>query len=285
LSVAAAATTSIQLATGVVNPVVRHPAVLASAIGGIALLAGDRVVLGVGRGDSSVRVLHLQATPVAEFETCLRDLQTYLRGEYVGGEGGPHVPWLVATPGTKVPLDVAATGRRVTEMAARWADRVTLALSADPERVQWGLDVIRETTERAPFVGAAVPMAMHADLHRACEIVRGPLSVATHFAAGDLRSGAPLSKSDARLVQTLADRYDYASHSSGDSPQGRVLEEDFILRASIVGDAKRCADRIAALAELGLDRISFMLGTNPDSDGGILNEQARVAESVLALVA
>src|SRR5712664_650078 len=52
--VAAAATTTLRLATGVTNPLTRHPSVAASAITSVDLESGGRAELGIGRGDSAL---------------------------------------------------------------------------------------------------------------------------------------------------------------------------------------------------------------------------------------
>src|SRR5918911_4227147 len=55
LGAAALATSRIRLATGVTNPITRDPAVVAAAVETLIELAGPRVVLGIGAGDSSLR--------------------------------------------------------------------------------------------------------------------------------------------------------------------------------------------------------------------------------------
>ena len=53
LSLAAAATTRLKLATGVTNPYTRDPAVTAGAFATLHLESGGRAICGIGRGDSS----------------------------------------------------------------------------------------------------------------------------------------------------------------------------------------------------------------------------------------
>lgn len=47
-------TSRLGLGTGIVNPVTRHPAVVASAMASLQAESGGRAVLGLGRGDSSL---------------------------------------------------------------------------------------------------------------------------------------------------------------------------------------------------------------------------------------
>src|SRR5258708_16341608 len=71
LGLAAAATSSIGLATAVTNPLTRHPAAAATAIATVQAESGGRAVLGIGRGDSSLAHLGLSPAPVPLFRSYL----------------------------------------------------------------------------------------------------------------------------------------------------------------------------------------------------------------------
>src|ERR671934_1790710 len=57
LGAAALVTSRIRLGPGVTNPITRDPAVVAAAVETLVELAGPRIVLGIGAGDSSLRTL------------------------------------------------------------------------------------------------------------------------------------------------------------------------------------------------------------------------------------
>jgi len=78
LALAAQATSSIKLGTGVTNSFTRHPAVTASAIASIQMESDGRAYLGIGRGDSALAHLGRAPHSVAEFENYLEQLQNYL---------------------------------------------------------------------------------------------------------------------------------------------------------------------------------------------------------------
>jgi 5,10-methylenetetrahydromethanopterin reductase len=59
LALCAGRTRRLKLATGVTNPVTRHPATLACSFATLDELSGGRVVLGIGVGESSVETLSL----------------------------------------------------------------------------------------------------------------------------------------------------------------------------------------------------------------------------------
>src|SRR5690348_15664501 len=144
VALAAEATERLRFATGVTNAATRHPAALANVAATVQETSGGRFVLGIGRGDTALFHLGRPPMPVAEFAPRLRDLQTYLAGGTVDCDGFPsRLHFLGRTHEAKVPLDVAASGPKVLELAASVAERVTLAVGADPERIAWAIELAR----------------------------------------------------------------------------------------------------------------------------------------------
>ena len=155
LAFAAAVTDTLGLATSVTNPVTRHASVTATAAFTIQRLSRGRMVVGIGRGDSALAHLGRAPARLKWFEAYLGQLQTYLSGGEVGfdesnipDEAAPLVDrlslakapeassirWAGDEPDEpKVPVEVAATGPRVIGIAARQADRIMLAVGADPQ--------------------------------------------------------------------------------------------------------------------------------------------------------
>src|SRR5207302_3421377 len=72
LTLAAAATSEIKLGHCVTNPGIREPTVTASAYATLQEISDGRMVMGIGRGDSSRRVVGLQPVRVKEFEDALK---------------------------------------------------------------------------------------------------------------------------------------------------------------------------------------------------------------------
>jgi len=148
LGMAAVATSSIQLCTGVTNPVTRHPAVTASAISSVQVTSKGRAVLGIGRGDSSLGFLGQQPASPVLFEQYLTRLRAYLHGRPADLDGTASVnEWIATTGQPPVPIDVAATGPKITALAGRLADRVTFAVGADVGRLTEAITLVR--AERA----------------------------------------------------------------------------------------------------------------------------------------
>ncbi|MBM9463601.1 LLM class flavin-dependent oxidoreductase [Aeromicrobium sp. YIM 150415] len=281
LARAAGATKTVKLATGVVNPVVRHPAVLASAIASVGRLAEPgRMSLGIGRGDSSLHAVHLRPPGVAAFTEMLIELSVYLRGGSVGGAKGSHVPWLAAQGGCDVEVDVAATGPRVIEIGAELGDRVTLAVGAQPSAISWGLERARRGSQEVP-VGAVVAMGVDDTTRDGVVKARGPLSVTVNFAAGALDRAGVMAGEDVAAAERVSQVYDYDQHARSGSPQAEVLGEATVRRLAVVGSPEACVERLNELAELGLSRIVVMLGTGAPSSDDFVAEIRRVGDAVL----
>lgn len=303
LALAATATSRIGLATGVTNPYTRHPAATASSIGSVQAVSKGRAVLGIGRGDSALAHLGLAPAPVALFASYLRRLQGYLRGDDVPfaeaaagaddvasvdalGLGdqptASRIEWLRKLP--KVPVDVAATGPKVIELAAVVADRITFALGADVERLQWGMELARSARAAAGgdpatlSFGAYVNVAVHDDVTVARRLVAGGLSTLARFNVMHGRTAGPHAAGAEEVLRELHERYDMNHHTQSGSVQSQVLTDDFVDRYAVVGPAAGAVARLRTLAALGIDRFVVMgAGRAPG-----LDDEARVAQTLLA---
>src|SRR5262245_51760201 len=180
LMLAAKATTRLQLGPGVTNSVTRDPAVTASAALSLQVESGGRAVLALGRGDSAVQRIGKKADPVVGFARHVAAVQTYLRGDAVDRDGfASRLEWLPRAGVAKVPVEVAATGPRVIEVAARLADRVCLSVGADADYLAQKLAEARAAAEasgRDPAslrYGAYVTCIIHDDVAVARDAIRG----------------------------------------------------------------------------------------------------------------
>ncbi|MDX6649133.1 MAG: 5,10-methylenetetrahydromethanopterin reductase [Solirubrobacteraceae bacterium] len=231
LALAAAATERIGLGTGVTNPVTRHPAVTASAAATLQVETGGRAVLGLGRGDSALEQIGRRPVSPAELEEATLAIQGYLSGAEVPleGGGGSRIAWLPDPGVPKVPVAIAATGRRVIELAARHGDRIDFSVGAEPDRVRWAVDVARAAAGgRELSLGAFVNAAVNADRARARDLVRGNVAIFAGFGAG------------------------------GHPPD---LDDAFVDRFAIAGPADEVTSRLRELAALGLDRVIVVPGS------------------------
>src|SRR5213592_420052 len=83
LPLVAAGTKTLRLGHCVTNPGIRDPTITASWYATMQDLSNGRMVLGIGRGDSSRRVVGLKPVKVAEFEAALRMMKELMNGRKV----------------------------------------------------------------------------------------------------------------------------------------------------------------------------------------------------------
>jgi 5,10-methylenetetrahydromethanopterin reductase len=261
-ALAARVTERLKFATGVTNAYTRDPAALATVAATVNEVSSGRFVLGVGRGDTALFHLGLPPMPVAEFIAAVTDVQHYLAGETIERNGRPsRLLWLNRARCGKVPLDIAASGPKMIEFAGRIAERITLAVGADTDRVAWAIDLARNAAAdagRAPdelSIGSFVNVGCHRDLDAARSLIGGSVAAFAHFSAMPGSTGAGLADADKNVVAEVGRRYDSNQHLSNAAPQTAALTSDFVDRFAIVGPPERCAERLDELATLGVDRF------------------------------
>lgn len=284
IALGARATEQLRFATGVTNAHTRHPAALATVAASVQEVSGGRFTLGIGRGDTALFHLGLPPMPVNDFVARTTEVQTYLSGEAVDCDGfDSRLHWLGGSDAPKVPLDVAASGPRMIDFAARRAEQVTFAVGADPERLEWALDEARTAAadaDRDPSTisfGAYLNIGCHPDRDTARDLIRGPVAAFTHFSAMPGSTGEGVPEKDRELVAAVGRTYDSKRHLRNDSPQTEVLEDDYIDRFGVVGSPDECAERIQKLATLGLERF-VLIGAALGAD----RDEARLSNRLLA---
>src|SRR5262245_55654536 len=109
-------TTQMRLGTCVTNPAVRDPTVTASLLATLNRISGGRMDIGIGRGDSSRRVMGKKPTTLARLEEAVAIIRSLTAGNQIIYQGHPiQMPW---ADGGVPPVWVAGYGPR----ALRWTD-------------------------------------------------------------------------------------------------------------------------------------------------------------------
>jgi 5,10-methylenetetrahydromethanopterin reductase len=140
LAFAAVATERIVLGPLLENPVVRHPAVLASSIATIDELAPGRAILAYGVGDTAVRLLGKRPARVAELEEAVRLTRGLLKGD--GIDVGAAKP-AILRHARAVPVWIAAGGPRTLRMAGRIADGVFIRVGRHKANLEISINAVR----------------------------------------------------------------------------------------------------------------------------------------------
>lgn len=225
LGAIAMVTDRVLLTTGVTNPVTRLVPVLASAFATLDELAPGRVVVGIGKGDTSLKTLDLEPPRLAAFETAVTELRALLVDGGGALQWGPH----------PLPLYLTASGPKALRLAGRIGDGVLFQVGAHPRLVAYALREI-EAGARASgrslvdlVLCARVACAVGDDRSSALEAL-GPY---TRFALQTIRSAVP------------------AEELPCDPADDAALTEAAVL----AGTPDEVAESLVALAASGVDRV------------------------------
>ena len=268
LMLAANATTRVRLGPGVTNSVTRDPAVTASAALALQVESHGRAILGIGRGDSAVQRIGKREDKVADFERYLAAVQSYLRGETVDRDGfASKLEWLPRASVAKVPVEVAATGRKVIAAAARHADAICFAVGAAPEHVGDVLAHAREAARAAGRdpaslrYGAFINCVVHDDIPAARDAVRGSIATFARFSSfkgSRIERLPPPLQGAARFLRA---NYDMRNHTRTGVQHSAGLSDAFVDWFGIAGPAAHAVERFQQLEALGLDFCTVIPGS------------------------
>jgi probable F420-dependent oxidoreductase len=267
LTLAAAETKSMMLGHCVTNPGIREPTVTASAYATLQQISNGRMVMGIGRGDSSMRVVGLPPVRVEEFETSLpmiKDLMNGRRVEWRDRE--QQLEWATGQP--EIPMYVAGYGPRALKVAGRYGDGIIIQL-AEPELIDWIMGLARKAADEAgrdpdvlkPIV--CTPVYVSEDLDKARAQVKWfPAMVGNHV-ADLLRHHDPDT-----LPQALwdyikrRDRYDYHDHSRVGAKHGEFVDDETADSFTILGPVEAHVEKLRRLEEIGVAQLNIYLMTD-----------------------
>ncbi|HXT73234.1 MAG TPA: TIGR03842 family LLM class F420-dependent oxidoreductase [Candidatus Angelobacter sp.] len=263
LTLMAANTKTMRLGTCVTNPAVRDVTVASSLFATLNLASHGRMQLGIGRGDSSRRVLGKKPTTIENLEEFVRVFRALNSGETVVYEGtDARFPW--ATAG--VPrVWVAGYGPKVLRAAGRIADGIILQF-ADPDLIAWCLGFVREGAQAAGRdfkkieIMSAAPVWVSNDLAVARERVRWfPALVSNHVV--DLIAKYKAEELPAALVSYVSNRggYDYLHHCEVGSDNADFVTDEITDRFCLVGPVEAHRKKLEALRAVGVTQFNIYL--------------------------
>jgi probable F420-dependent oxidoreductase len=270
LPLVAAATKTLKLGHCVTNPGIRDPTITASWYATMQDLSNGRMVLGIGRGDSSRRVVGLKPVKVAEFEAALRMMKELMNGRKVEWNGKDlQLEW-VREELPDVPMYVAGYGPRALGVAGRVGEGVIIQL-ADPQIIRWIMDTARKAAEedgRDPDALRCIvcaPSHISADLADAREQVRWfPAMVSNHVMDLIERYGADSDEIPAALTDYVKARkfYDYKEHSRVGAKHGEFVTDEICDRFCVLGTAEQATEKLRELESIGVDQFNIYLMTH-----------------------
>jgi probable F420-dependent oxidoreductase len=270
LPLVVAATEKIKLGHCVTNPGIRDPTITASWYATMQDVSNGRMVMGIGRGDSSRRVVGLKPVKVAEFEAALRMMKELMNGRKVEwNEKELQLEW-VREELPDIPMHVAGYGPRALGVAGRVGDGVIIQL-ADPQIIQWIMDTARKAAEeegRDPDALQCIvcaPSHISADLADAREQVRWfPAMVSNHVMDLIERYGVDSDEIPSALTDFVKARkfYDYKEHSRVGAKHGEFVTDEICDRFCVLGTTEQATEKLRQLESIGVDQFNIYLMTH-----------------------
>src|SRR6266853_3510288 len=270
LTLMAENTKKMRLGTCVTNPASRDITVTSSLFATLNLISGGRMQLGIGRGDSSRRVLGKKPVGAGDLERGIKIFRELTGGKEIDYEGQPtRISWAKGSP----PVWVAGYCPKVLELAGRVGDGVILQF-ADPDLIEWCVSFVKKGAEaagrdpRKNEIMSAAPVWISDDLEVGREHVRWfPALVSNHVV--DLVSRYKPEELPPALTSYIRDRgeYDYLHHCEVDSSNRNFVSDEVTDRFCLLGPAEAHIEKLRALARAGVTQfyIYFMCGDEEDT--------------------
>jgi probable F420-dependent oxidoreductase len=270
LTLMAANTKTMRLGTCVTNPATRDITVTSSLFATLNLISGGRMQLGIGRGDSSRRVLGKKPVTSAQLEEAVQKFRHLTGGKEIDYEGRPaRFTW---ADGGVPPVWVAGYGPKVLDLAGRVGDGVILQF-ADPDLIAWCVGFVKKGAEAAGRnwrkieIMAAAPVWISDDLKVGRERVRWfPALVSNHVV--DLVSKYKPEELPPALTSYIRNRgqYDYLHHCEVDSSNAEFVSDEVTDRFCLLGPAQAHIEKLHRLAKAGVTQFNIYLMCGDEED-------------------
>ena len=298
LALAAVRTSTIRLGTGVAVAATRPPAVTAASIATINRLAPGRTFLGVGTGNTAMRIMGHPPMRIAEFDRYLGELSPLLRGEEAmvtwRGTTSP-VRHIMVNDGfvdfeSAIPLYVSGFGPRSLALAGAHGDGAVLSIpprAEFAERVWTGIERgaagAGRTIDRANFPATTLTTIVVLDEGETLESPRvfeqcGAFAIAgLHYAYDQWRNFGRRPTSPAMLevwddyvavVERTPESHRHQRIHAGHNCWVLPEEAPFVTPAlmdlsCLIGTPEHLLDRLAELDAAGIDQVMMLPPFDP----------------------
>lgn len=293
LALAAHRTSRIRVGTGVAVAATRPAPVTAASIASINQLAPGRTFLGIGTGNTALRIMGHKPMTMAAFDRYLTDLAPLLRGEEIDytwrGTTSP-IHHIMADDGfvnfrDEIPIYVSGFGPKSLGLAGRHGHGAVLSVPPHPafmERVWTGIErgaaASGRTIDRSEFFtcslttivvledgepvdsarvkrlcGAFAIASLHYTYDQYRNFGRVPTSGAVADIWDDYRSVVEVTPADRRHLRV------HAGHNCWVLPEEeRFVTKGLIEATCLVGTRDQLVERLRGLADAGLDQVMIL---------------------------
>lgn len=257
-------TRNVTVGTMVTNPITRDWTVTASAFATLNEMFGNRTVIGIGRGDSAVRVINGKPSTLIALGEAVHVIRELANGREVDYRGSRlRFPWAAKS---RVPVWVAGYGPKALKLIGEVGDGYILQL-ADPDITAWTIDAVRRAAEEAGrdpsdiTICVAAPAYVTDDLGHARDQCRWFGGMVGNHVADIVARYGESSEIPKALTDYIKGRqgYDYNEHGQAGNVHTQFVPDGIVDRFCILGDVDEHVRRILELRSLGVDQFAVYL--------------------------
>lgn len=252
----------------VTNPATRDITVTASVFATLNEMYGNRTVIGIGRGDSAVRVTNGKPVTVADLREAVINLKGLVNGESVDYNGNDiRLPWAAES---RTPVWVAAYGPKVLALTGEVGDGFILQL-ADPAIAEWTIKAVKDAAKAAGRdpdavkICVAAPAYVTEDISHARDQLRWFGGMVGNHVADIVDRYGDGGEGGGVVPQALTDYikgrkgYDYNDHGQAGNTHTDFVPDEIIDRFCIIGPPEEQIRRLEELKALGVDQFALYL--------------------------
>lgn len=249
----------------VTNPGVRDWTLAASTFASLAKISGNRFDVGVGRGDSSLRMLGKKPRKISTTVEFMDFVKRMGRGETVHiHERDLELPWGHAD--IDLPMWMAAYGPKALKATGENADGLVLQIG-DPWLVKYfaqqAIDAaLASGRKREDLQIMAAAPAWVGDLEKCREQTKWfPAMVGNHVADIVAKYGSEADGVPPRLTEYIEGRkgYNYKEHASKDADHLDFISNEIVDSFSILGSVDEHIAKLKELEAAGVDQFCIYL--------------------------
>ncbi|WP_377272287.1 TIGR03842 family LLM class F420-dependent oxidoreductase [Peterkaempfera sp. SMS 1(5)a] len=252
----------------VTNPATRTWEVTASLFATLADMYGNRLVCGIGRGDSAMRVAGRSPATLTRLSQAMHAIKELAEGRETEVDGtAMRLPWV--RPGAELPIWMGAYGPKALALTGRQADGFILQL-ADPYLTEWMVKAVRSAAAEAGRDPDAVTICVAAPAYVTADDSPAALAhareqcrwfggmVGNHVADLVSRYGEHSSMVPEALTDYIKERhgYDYSHHGRAGNPDTAFVPDEIVDRFCLIGPAATQIARLEQLRSLGVDQFA-----------------------------
>lgn len=266
-------TTRMRFAPCVTNPNARDWSLAASLFGSLAKQSGGRFDIGLGRGDSSVRVMGKKPATLARVAEFTTKVKAMVRGDEVEyGECPEPVkfPW---AEGYDLPVHIGAYGPMALKTAGEVGDGVILQIG-EPSLIKWLADQaiaagVEAGRDMSNFKVIAAAPAYFGDKASCVESTKWfPAMVGNHVADIVEKYGTDSGLVPKSLTDYIEKRkgYDYSKHGQSDNPYLDFITPEIVESFCVLGEAEQHIAKLNHLKEAGTTQFNIYLDNGDEEN-------------------